>query len=71
MLHGHGLSRSDVETEFVTLRGEARVFCTMQDGIKQWERGQALCIHRADLLYAVKYIVGAIEAVMVLVVRER
>ena len=53
---GMALVASDGEVEFRTLRGEARVFYAMQGGIKQWERGQALCIHRADLLYAVKYI---------------
>ena len=52
---GMALVASDGEVEFRTLRGEARVFCAMQGGIKQWERGQALCIHRADLLYVVKY----------------
>ena len=53
---GMALVASDGEVEFGTLRGEARVFCAMQGAIKQWERGQALCIHRVDLLYAVKYI---------------
>ena len=52
---GMTLLASEGEEEFKTLRGEARVFYAMQGGIKQWERGQALCIHRADLLYAVKY----------------
>ena len=52
---GMTLVASNGEAEFGTLRGKARVFCAMQGGIKQWERGQALCIHRADLLYAVKY----------------
>ena len=28
----------------------------MQGGIKQWEREKALCIHRADLLYAIKLV---------------
>ena len=45
---GTALVASNGEAEFGTLRGEA-------SGIKQWERCQALCIHRADLLYAVKY----------------
>ena len=52
---GTALVASDGEAEFGALRGEARVFCAMQGGIKQWERGQALCIHRADFLYVVKY----------------
>ena len=52
---GMTLVASDGEAEFGTLLGEARVFCVMQGGVKQWERGQALCIHRVDLLYAMKY----------------
>ena len=52
---GMALVASDEKVEFGTLRGEARVFCAMQGGIRQWEQGQALCIHRAYLLYAVKY----------------
>ena len=54
---GMTLVASDGEAEFGTLLGEARVFCVMQGGVKQWERGQALCIQRAGLLYAVKYTV--------------
>ena len=53
---GMALVASDGEAEFGTLLGEERVFCAMQGEIKQWERGQALCIHRADLLYDMKYI---------------
>ena len=53
---GTTLVASDGEVKFGTLRGEARVFCAMQGGIKQWERGQALCIHKVDLLYDVNYI---------------
>jgi hypothetical protein len=53
---GMALVESDGEAEFGTLQGVVRVFCPMQGGIEQWERGHALCIHRADLLYAVKYI---------------
>ena len=52
---GMALVASNGEVEFGTLRVEARVFYAMQGGIKQWEQGQALCIHRANLLYAVKY----------------
>ena len=53
---GMALVASDGEVEFGTLQGEARDFCAMQGGIKQWEHGQALCIHRVDLLYVVKYV---------------
>ena len=53
---GMALVASYGEAEFGTLQGEARVFCAMQGGIKQWERGQALCIHKVDLLYDVNYI---------------
>ena len=52
---GLALVASDGEVELGTLRGEERVFCAMQGGIKQWERGQDLCIHKVDLLYAMKY----------------
>ena len=53
---GTTLLASDGEAEFKTLRGEARVFYAMQGRIKQWERDLALCIHRVDHLYVVKYI---------------
>ena len=53
---GTALVASDGEAEFGTLLGEARVFCVMQGGVKQWERGQAFYIHSVDLLYAVKHI---------------
>ena len=54
---GMALVASNGEVEFGTLRVEARVFYAMQGGIKQWEQGQAFSIHRADLLYVVKYTV--------------
>ena len=56
---GMALVASDEEAEFDTLRGEARFFCAMQGGIKQWERGQALCIYIGwtFCMHAMKYTV--------------